>query len=308
MPIDEYSPEVITHINIKGMHTMSNMTVRKHGDLLFSFFVLTFAITWGLGAFVILLPSLAEALFGKLSAASPIFIVAVAGPTIAASILTFVQGGWPGLRTLYAQWTQWRFGLPWYALLLIAIPLINYLVSRVAGHGPIPNLSTLASLLGFLVLQFVLGPLGEELGWHGFAFPRLLTRYSPLTASLVFGIIWGVWHLPAFFLSGLPQSDLGIPVFLVRATFLAILATWIFLRTGRKVPSMVVFHFMINVSLDLFGVPQLPLMVVTVAAAMLVVALDRRVGWFHKPEASDGPTTGALGSKHQPTDVCLLTT
>jgi uncharacterized protein len=271
-------------------------TIRKRGHLLVAFFVLTFAITWGLGAFIVLLPNVVETLFGKLSAASPIFIVAVAGPTIAASILSFVRGGWSGLRSLYAQWTKWRFGLQWYALLLIGIPLINYLVTRVAGHGPVPNLSTPASLLGFLLLQFILGPIGEELGWRGYAFPRLLKRYSPLMASLIFGIIWGVWHLPAFFLSGLPQSNLGIPVFLVRATFLAILATWIFLRTGRNVPSMVLFHFMLNVSLDMFGVPQVPLMVVTVAAAVLVVALDRRVGWFQKDATGDVQIRGALVS------------
>lgn len=273
---------------------MLNNTTRTRGDLLVPFFVLTFAITWGLGAFIMLLPGLAEALFGKLSAASPVFIVAVAGPTIAASILSFVRGGWPGLRALYAQWTQWGFGLQWYALLLIAIPLVNYLITWVAGSGPTPNLSTLSSLLGFLLLQFVLGPLGEELGWRGFAFPRLLKRYSPFVASLVFGIIWGVWHLPAFFLSGLPQSNLGIPIFLLRATFLALFATWIFLRTGRNVPSMVLFHFMINVSLDLFGVPQVALMVVTVVAAVLVVVLDRQVGWFRKDASGDAQTGSVL--------------
>ena len=271
---------------------MLNNTIRKRRDLLVPFFILTFAITWGLGAFIMLLPNLAETLFGKLSAASPIFIVAVAGPTIAASILSLVRGGFSGLRALYAQWTKWGFGIQWYALILIGIPLINYLITRVAGHGPVPNLSTPSSLLGFLVLQFVLGPLGEELGWHGFAFPRLIKRFSPLTASLVFGIIWGVWHLPAFFVSGLPQSDLGIPVFLVRATFLAILGAWIFIRTGQNVPSMVLFHFMLNVSLDMFGVPQLPLMVVTVVAGVLVVVLDRRVGWFRKNTAGDTRTGG----------------
>lgn len=266
---------------------MVNNSIRKRGDLLVAFFALTFAITWGLGAFVVLVPSVAEALFGRLSAASPIFIVAVAGPTIAATILSFARGGWPGLRALYAQWARWRFGLQWYALLLIGIPIVNYLIAWVAGSGPTPKFSTPASLLGFLLLQFVLGPLGEELGWHGFAFPRLLARYSPLVASLVFGIIWGVWHLPAFFLSGLPQSDLGIPVFLVRATSLAIIATWIFLRTGQNVPSMVLFHFMLNVSLDIFGVPQAPLMLVTIVAAVLVVVFDRRVGWFRKNASGD---------------------
>ena len=275
---------------------MLSATVRKQGDLLVTFFVLTFAITWGLAAFLAFLPELAETLFGKLSAASPIFILAVAAPTIAASILSFLQGGSSGLHALYAKWTKWRFGLQWYVLMLVGIPLINFLITWVAGHGPTPEFTTLASLVGFLLLQFALGPLGEELGWHGFAFPRLLKRFSPLTAALIFGIIWGVWHLPAFFMSGLPQSDLGIPVFLVRATFLAILGTWIFLRTGRNVPSMVLFHFMLNVSLDMLGVPQLPLMVVTVVAGVLVVVLDRRVEWFRKQATRDVLGGSALAS------------
>jgi len=136
---------------------MSNTTVRKQGDLLVSFFVLTFAITWGLGAFIVLLPSLAEALFGKLSAASPVFVVAVAGPTIAASILAFARGGWPGLRSLYAQWTQWRFGLQWYALLLIGIPLINYLITWVAGSGSTPDLPRRRVCLGSCCFSSFLG-------------------------------------------------------------------------------------------------------------------------------------------------------
>jgi len=57
---------------------------------------------------------------------------------------------------------------------------------------------------------------------------------------------------------------------------------------------MMLFHFMINVSLDLFGVPQLPLMVVTVVAAVLVVVLDRRVGWFRKESSGDVQVRGAL--------------
>jgi hypothetical protein len=83
-------------------------------------------------------------------------------------------------------------------------------------------------------------------------------------------------------------------VFLVRALFLAILATWIFLRTGASVPSMVLFHYTVGTSIDLFGVPQTPLMVVTVVAAVLVVVLDRRLGWFRKGVATDTREAGAV--------------
>jgi membrane protease YdiL (CAAX protease family) len=266
---------------------MSNNATHSRRDSLVAFFVLTFAITWGLGALLMLFPGLFEALFGPLSAASPAFVLAVAGPTLAATILTAARHGWAGLCDLYARLAEWRFGLQWYAAILVGVPLASYLVSQAAGAAPSHGLSTPASVVGFLLLNLILGPLGEELGWRGFAFPRLLRRFSPMAASLILGAIWGVWHLPAFFLPGLPQADLSISVFLVRSVLLAILGSWIFLHTGGNVPSMVLFHYAVNISINLFGAPELPSMLVMAGAAALVIVLDRRVEWFRKDADRD---------------------
>jgi membrane protease YdiL (CAAX protease family) len=264
---------------------MSNDTVRGRGDGLVAFFGLTFAITWGIGALYLLLPSLFAALLGPLSAASPAFVLAVAGPTIAATILAFLQGGRRGLGALYRLLAHWRFGLRWYAVMLAGVPLLGYLTSQLAGAERHHHFSGAGSLIGFLLLNLILGPLGEELGWHGFAFPRLLRRCSPLVASLILGLIWGVWHLPAFFLAGLPQASLALPLFLVKTIFMSILATWIFLHTGGSVPSTALFHYMVNITIDLFGAPQLPFALVIAVAATLVVALDGSLGWFrHGPD------------------------
>jgi membrane protease YdiL (CAAX protease family) len=58
------------------------------------------------------------------------------------------------------------------------------------------------SVLNFVVFALIVG---EELGWRGFALPRLLAERSALAASLIVGVLWGVWHLPTFFVPGLPQ-------------------------------------------------------------------------------------------------------
>ena len=270
---------------------MSTYPSRTRGDSLVAFFVLTFAITWGVGLLVVLFPGPLEALFGKLSVSSPLFVLAVAGPTIAATILTVARDGLAGLGALYARLLRWRFGLRWYAVVLVGIPLVGYLASRVAGPQPKYDLSTPTLLLGLLLNELILGPLGEELGWRGFALPRLLQRFKPLVASLILGAIWGVWHLPALFLSGLPQAGLILPVFLLNVLCLSIVATWLFLHTGGSVLSAALLHFTVNSSQDVFGVPLPAFTLAMVVAAVLVLLFDRRLGWFGREAAREQPAT-----------------
>ena len=174
---------------------LPNEATPKREAGLITFFVLTYLITWGIAVLLFLLPGPFEAIFGPMSMSSPIFVVAVAAPTISATILTYICRRWPGLRALYAGLVRWRFGLQWYALVLIGIPLIGYLVGRLSADRPRADLSTPLLVVSFLVGQFILGPLGEELGWRGFALPRLLQRFSPLAASLILGVVWGVGTL-----------------------------------------------------------------------------------------------------------------
>jgi membrane protease YdiL (CAAX protease family) len=259
-----------------------------------TFFVLTFAFTWGIAALILLVPSVIEAVFGKMSASNPIFIIAVAGPTFAATILTFARGGWAGLGALYRRLIKWRFGLQWYAAILVGLPLIAFVASRVTESRPSDALSAPAIFFGLLLNQLLLGPLGEELGWRGFALPRLLQRYTPLAASLILGAIWGVWHLPAFFVSGLPQSGLSIPMFLFGALCMAVLATWIFHHTSGSVLSVVLFHYMANVSTSVFGTPFSAFAMAMALAAVLVLISDRRIRWLRRDAVLATQTSPAI--------------
>lgn len=258
-----------------------NLVIHK-GHQLTAFFILTFAITWGIGAFAILLPTQFRAIFGELTGFNPLFILAVAAPTISATISTLVWEGRSGLGGLYARLVRWRFGIQWYILVLIGIPFLGWLTSRVAGADPKYDLSTPALVFAALFNLLITGPLGEELGWRGYALPHLLKRFTPFVASLILGAIWGVWHLPSFFVSSLVQAGLFLPIFLFGALCTSILVTWIFQHTGGSVLVTVLLHYMVNFSLSVLGAPFPAFTLVILVPTILVVLLDKRIGWFRK--------------------------
>jgi membrane protease YdiL (CAAX protease family) len=91
-----------------------------------------------------------------------------------------------------------------------------------------------SALIGAGLATFVTdpGPLCEELGWRGFALPRLEQRWNGIFAALVLGAIWGVWHLPAFFIPGLPQSSFPLWTFMVSSMALSVLMAWVVNNAG----------------------------------------------------------------------------
>src|SRR3546814_4714751 len=78
------------------------------------------------------------------------------------------------------------------------------------------------------------GALGEELGWRGFALPRLLELMDARRASLLLGLVWAVWHLPAFFLSTLSQSQVNFGLFILNVVAFSVFMTWLFVHTRGR--------------------------------------------------------------------------
>ena len=124
--------------------------------------------------------------------------------------------------------------LPWY---LVAFGLPAALALLAAGLYVLVGPGTSIQLGRLSVLDFVLILLvvGEELGWRGYALPKLLETRSPLVASLIIGVLWGLWHLPTFFIAGTPQFNHPILAFLVLTTAYSILLSWVVLQTGGSV-------------------------------------------------------------------------
>src|SRR5579864_3008761 len=175
---------------------------------LVAYFALAFAITWGLGVVVIFFRPQFEAVFGPLGPliTSWPYYVGVCAPTISAVLVSLMFGGLNGVKGLFGGLVrpfkiQWAF----VALLTMAGGYAVWGVVERSLSGITPSVDFHALLVSAPLLLFTTanifvdpGPWGEETGWRGFALPRLLTLHSPLTAALILGVIWGIWHTPAF--------------------------------------------------------------------------------------------------------------
>ena len=216
------------------MRTLTD-SVRRHP--LIAFFVLAYALTWPLIPLVSLSP-----LWG---------FPALFGPALAAVVVTAVADGRAGLRDLLDRVVRWRVGAGWYA---VALGFPAVLALAAAGLHLLLGAGSSIEFGGLSVLNLVVFVLivGEELGWRGYALPRLLARGSALSASLILGVLWGVWHLPTFFVPGAPQHGLPFSAFVLLTMAYSVLFTWFYLHTRGSVLIATLLHGAINFSQGLF--------------------------------------------------------
>lgn len=211
---------------------------------LIPFFLISFGIAWGILGLFIFLPDIMQNIFGQLTGNHPLFFLAVYSPAIAAFILVLRDSGWCGLRMFLGRALLWRCSRAWYVFLLIGMPLIFICGSALRGNlfsEPFP-FSSLQVLLLALFLSAIKGPV-EEFGWRGLALPLLQQRFSPLWAALILGSIWGLWHTPAFLLSGTQQSEWSFASFFIGCLAISIIVTALFNDSHGSILLSAFFHF-----------------------------------------------------------------
>jgi membrane protease YdiL (CAAX protease family) len=241
---------------------------------LFPFLLITFGIAWGLLGLYILFPEQATARFGELSASHPGFVLAVWSPALAALAIVAYCGGVRGLRSFLSRLRLWRCPGAWYAYLLIGFPLIFVAGAVVKGNllaDPFP-FASIPEMLAAMAFMLVLGPI-EEFGWRGVALPLIQRRVAPIWAALIIGLVWGAWHLPAFFLSGTPQSGWGFMPFFVGSICLSVILTPMFNASRGSILLAVLYHFQANNPLWPDAQPYDTYFFVV--AAVIVVVLNR---------------------------------
>jgi membrane protease YdiL (CAAX protease family) len=211
---------------------------------LFVFFALTFLITWGLIGGYIFWPEAMIANFGEISGSHPFFFIATWAPAIAAFTVVLLNGGLAGLKGFLSRLFLWRCPVPWWVLILVVIPLVFMAGSLIKGGPlllPLPS-EGVGAVVGLMFMMLLLGPI-EEFGWRGVAQPILQRYMAPIWAGALIGVVWGVWHLPAFFLAGVVFAEWSFLPFFIGNITLAILVTPIFNATKGSLALPMLFHW-----------------------------------------------------------------
>lgn len=248
---------------------------------LFTFFVLAIGLTW----IFLITDALGSHGILPFRLSLPLMVVMGYMPTLAAVIVTRQAEGKEAVRALFRKLLIARVGLRWYLFAIFGLPIIyavSVLLFNALGGSPalsmlserMSNLSPLQLTLNIVPMFIVIGIVnGEELAWRGFALPRLQARYNALTASLILGVIWTVFHLPLFFtLTGSSQADMSFVGFLISTTALTVLYTWMYNNTRGSVLMAYLFHAAANTWSQVFPIDHGGPLIGKISIALIVLA------------------------------------
>ncbi len=179
---------------------MNALVERSKASTTAIYFAFVFLVAWGAVLLVVGPRALLEGETPAQWQLLPVFGAMLTGPALAGVLMTAVAGGREGLRDLWDRQRRWRVPARWYAVALLTTPVLIVVILgglSLASSAFVPAMIATDDLWPILAFGVVFGlgaGLLEEIGWTGFALPRLLRRHSTFTAGLLLGAIWGVWH------------------------------------------------------------------------------------------------------------------
>jgi uncharacterized protein len=214
---------------------------------LFLFFVAAYALAWlWFGV-----PILAARGVIPLPAPESVFLtLATLGVCLAGVGTALAESGRTGVRALLLQVLRWRVRPVWY-LAAILVPALMPVGGFLLGLGlgkpapPAPPVQVWLSV-PVLLVALVIPAVLEEVGWRGYALPRLQRRLGPLSASLVLGVVWAGMHLPLWLLPDFGFADQSIPLYVAQVMAISVVLAWLYNATGGSLLLTGIAHAAVN--------------------------------------------------------------
>ena len=231
----------------------SGAWLRRHPSA--CYFALTFFLSW-LGAFLVAAPHLLRGQPLPTLTGILMFPAMLVGPSLSGILLTRLFDGPAGLRDLFSRMRHILFPARWYAALLIPpVLILSILLLLKTFVSPIysPNHFWLGLAFGIPAGFF------EEIGWTGFAFPKMCLQFPPLRAAILLGLLWGCWHIPVINSLGtaVPHGRYWLHFFLAFAaamTAMRVIISWLYSHT-KSVLLAQLMHVFSTGSLVVFSPP-----------------------------------------------------
>jgi CAAX amino terminal protease family. len=227
---------------MQSNHSLLTRLTNEHPVVMFSALALGFSWVVWIATFSITTPGSGLGIIG--------IGIGAFGPGAAGAVVTRLRGD--SIRAWLATVFEWRRPLRWYGL-AIAVPVVGTLGVATAVFSLVgaPDSSSFGKLAPWFLSNLVLTTLftggNEEFGWRGFALPHLQRRVSALTASILVGCVWALWHIPMF-VYGVYQLS---PIFYaVAVVSLAIILTWYYNASNGCVLGAVLLHGVFNIMVN----------------------------------------------------------
>ena len=226
----------------------ANHTRATRAATLLLFFLITYVITW------ICFISVAVAIPASTSTGYLLVLLGAFAPSFVAVWLTARTEGATAVRLLLRRVVKWRVDWRWYvfaATYTLAIKLTVALIHR-AVTGVWPHFGTTPMYIIPLAIVFSTPfQAGEEIGWRGYALPRLAARFGLARASVLLGLIWAFWHLPQFFIREGDTYGQSFSVFVLQVVALSVALAWLYATTKGSLLLTMLLHSAVNNSKDI---------------------------------------------------------
>ncbi len=196
----------------------------------------------------------------------PLFICGGMGPSVVGILIAMATNNKEGRRDFWHRCFSFRrIGGVWWAVIFLIFPLlfgVGATLETVMG-GSIPGMTELKALLAnpltiplTMFLSFMSGPWSEEFGWRGYALDRIIKPLGAFPGSLVLGLVWGVWHLPLYFMPTTWHAQMGFQAagfwtFMIFSMGLSLVITWVYQHTNRSILAGLLMHFTSNFTAQL---------------------------------------------------------
>ena len=222
---------------------------------LLKFFLLTYIVSWILWiAALAILRGATPQPSGLLAISGFLYLLGVFAPSLVALALTAGADGRAGTVALLRRTVKWSVHARWYVFAIgymAAIKLAVALLLRIAtGAWPVFGQESVF-VMAIAIVFSTPAQAGEEIGWRGYALPRLSARLGLSGASIALGVIWACWHLPFFFISGNEKSGQSFPVYLLSVTALSVAMAWLYWRTDGSLLLTMLMHAAVNNTKDI---------------------------------------------------------
>ncbi len=220
------------------------------------FLAITFILTWGI--WLLALSKLNLTLSNE-----TLILIGTWIPSFVGILMTYKSNGINGLIKLVKSIFNIRISVKWYLYIfgvMPAIMAIAYVYLSLSGSAiPKSEFPLYAFPLVFMYIMILMGPLGEEAGWRGFLFKKMISRYTPFYASVVVGLIWSLWHLPLFFMETTIQAKLANDYnftlafcgYIIYTLMITIQISIVYINTKGNILAVILFHTMANASLGM---------------------------------------------------------